>query len=247
MVYNIPNHNVIGMEALQQNRLKGRRLLVEALGYATSNVNEKPKTFNDGECTICLTRLDKAHSAPKLTLPCGHIFHGECICQWANFKNENLTLDAIFPTQGRRISYFKQGQYTFSCPTCRDEFAGDVFDRLKIKKVIAKVHALYNGDTCIHYITDPLELLAYIPKSELTKDGKIAVRWGYYTEALNKLWRAGHTDVWATKEEGGQFLLNSNYKQFERITKDGKRITGQRPPLQIVDLDELQELLNAVK
>jgi len=189
------------MEALQQNRVKGRRLLLGALGYATSDVIDKPKVFNDGECTICLKRLD----------------------QWANFKNENLTLDAIFPTRGRRISYFKQGQNRFSCPTCRDEFTRDVFAGLKIKKVIARVHALYKGNICIHYITDPLEPLAYIPKSELTEKGKIAVRWAYYTEALNKLWRAGHTDVWAVKEEGGSFLLKSDYKQFDRITKDHRQ------------------------
>jgi len=196
------------MEALQQNRVKGRRLLLGALGYATSDVIHKPKVFNDGECTICLKRLDKdgcgtsgrspsgRSPSGRLTLPCGHVFHGECICQWANFKNENLTLDAIFPTRGRRISYFKQGQNIFSCPTCRDEITRDVFDKVKIKKVIARVHALYK---------------------------KIAVRWAYYTEALNKLWRAGHTDVWAVKEEGGNFLLKSDYKQFDRITKDGKK------------------------
>ena len=214
------------MEALKQNRVKGRRLVVEALGY---NVNAKQKTFNDGECSICLKRIDKdgcgaaCARSGQLTLPCGHIFHGECICQWAIFKNENLTLDDIFPTRGRRISYFKQGQNIFSCPTCWNEFTRDVFDKLKIKKVIARVHALYKGDIWIHYITDPLEPLAYIPKSELTEKGKVAVRWAYYTEALNKLWRAGHTDVWAVKEEGGDFLLKSDYKHFERVTKEGKK------------------------
>lgn len=230
------------MESLQQKRLRERRALLEALSY---NVDEKPKVFNDGQCTICLKRIKK--NCEQLTLPCGHRYHSHCICQWANFKNENETVDAIFPVRSRRISYYKEGQNIFSCPTCRDEFTRDIFDGLKRKKVIAKIHALYKGDTCIHYITDPLEPMAYIPKSELTQENKIAVRWAYYIEALNKLWRAGHTNVWATtEEEGGHFLLSSDYSDFDRITKDGKRITGKRSPLKIIDLDDLQKLLNDV-
>ena len=43
---------------------------------------EKPKTiFNDLECSIC---FENFHDKPKIFLPCGHSFHGDCILKWFN-------------------------------------------------------------------------------------------------------------------------------------------------------------------
>ena len=68
---------------------------------------ESPEPSNTIDCVICLEQIDIYCSNPKQKtqcLPCGHVFHENCIEEWFKSKEENA---------------FANEPVKLNCPVCR--------------------------------------------------------------------------------------------------------------------------------
>ena len=168
---------------------KERKALLNALGVKI--IYEYPRDYHKTECSICLKKIKKGE---QLTLPCGHVFHGECLKHWAIKNTKNGICDCHQPVSNRRINLFKQGENIFSCPCCRVEYTRDVYTS-EIKTIIAKVHFKNKGDNVIHYITDPMDTLNFVPSSNIKND-RINQKWGTILAVLKISWEKGNNDIY---------------------------------------------------
>ena len=75
------------MSNKSQNERKERKALLNALGVKI--IYEYPRDYHKTECSICLKKIKKGE---QLTLPCGHVFHGECLKHWAIKKHKERNM-----------------------------------------------------------------------------------------------------------------------------------------------------------
>lgn len=214
-------------------------------------VIDGPKEMPEGtECSIC---LEKIKPGTQLTLECGHIYHGKCCKTWANYNYNNKIVDMIHPTNNRKICYFKLNHNIFNCPQCRTEYTRDPFDDFNIRKIHAKIHSTYKGERFVHYLTNPMDITAYIPLSELEADGKIGDKWALYVSILIKVLQTKGKDLYPVKRlhPSPEFLLRSDYVMWAPFGKDGKPTTdtaglglAEEHLYELVELEDLSVVLN---
>lgn len=234
------------MPKTSQSNRKERQALLKALCGKIRC--EYPPEYHKTECSICLKKIKKRE---QLTLQCGHVYHGECLKHWAVKNTNNGKCDCHQPVSNRRINLFKQGENIFSCPCCRLEYTHDVYTS-EIKKVIAKVHFKHNGYNVVHYITDPMETLNFVPSSNINND-HIDQKWGTILAILKMSWEKGNNDIFGhvRLHPEPEFILQN--KNISLPPLDDEKGMPKEPikdkDLLIyreVEIDELENLLNDV-
>ena len=156
----------------------------------------KQPTLGDYECTMCLTEITKGY---ELELDCGHKYHGDCLRQWATRSKPDAQYDCIVPLPNRKIHLFSEGENIFSCPCCRVEYTHDVHTT-RILKVFAKIHFQNKGKTVVHYVTDEMETVEFVPMSNFVDGsgtGRINGKWATILAILKKSWENGTTNIYA--------------------------------------------------
>ena len=93
-----------------------RQAILNAIGAQIVAV--PPPEFKKCECAICLKRIRKGE---QLTLPCKHVFHGECLRKWATKDKTHGVCDLIKPVPCRRTFLLDEGENIMTCPCCRTE------------------------------------------------------------------------------------------------------------------------------
>jgi uncharacterized protein YqgV (UPF0045/DUF77 family) len=63
----------------------------------------------------------------------------------------------------------------------------------EIKKVLAKIHV---GDM-VHYITDPMETVIFVPLKDFDEDECVSGKWATILSLVKKAWETGETDIYA--------------------------------------------------
>jgi len=234
------------MPKSSQNDRRERKALLKALGVKIRY--EYPPEYHKTECSICLKKIKKGE---QLTLQCGHVYHGECLKHWAIKNTNNGECDCHQPVSNRRINLFNQGENIFSCPCCRIEYTHDVYTS-EIKKVIAKVHFKNNGYNVVHYITDPMETLNFVPSSNINND-HINQKWGTILAVLKMSWEKGNNDIFGhvrLHPEPEFILQNKNISLPPLDDEKGmpKEQIKDKDMLiyREVEIDELEQLLNDV-
>jgi hypothetical protein len=234
------------MPKSSQNDRRERKALLKALGVKIRY--EYPPEYHKTECSICLKKIKKGE---QLTLQCGHVYHGECLKHWAIKNTNNGECDCHQPVSNRRINLFNQGENIFSCPCCRLEYTHDVYTS-EIKKVIAKIHFKNNGYNVVHYITDPMETLNFVPSSNINND-HINQKWGTILAVLKMSWEKGNNDIFGhvRLHPEPEFILQN--KNISLPPLDDEKGMPKEPikdkDLLIyreVEIDELEQLLNDV-
>ena len=221
-----------------------RQALLNAMGAKMVAIH--PPEFKKCECAICLKIIRKGE---QLTLPCKHVFHGECLRKWATKGSTCGTFDVIQPVLCRRIFLFNEGENIMTCPCCRVEYTHDIFTN-EIKKILAKIHLRNNGSKVVHYITDYRETLEYVPINEEDGCTGISNKWATILSLLKTAWESGDTDIYAVerlKPEREFVLTNDHFILPPLENKSGlpKEIEGTTELIyRMVDVAELHQLLN---
>lgn len=238
-------HTYIMPKSNKKDR-KENQALLKALGVKMRY--EYPPEYHKTECSICLKKIKKGE---QLTLKCGHVYHGECLKQWALKNTNNGECDCHQPVSNRKINLFKQGENIFSCPCCRLEYTHDVYTS-EIKPVIAKVHFKNKGDNVVHYITDIMETLKFVPLSNIKND-HINQKWGTILAILKTSWENGNNDIYGhvrLHPEPEFILRNKNISLPPLDDEKGmpKEYIKDKDLLlyREVEIDELEQLLNDV-
>jgi len=235
-----------GKRVFEPDESETTQQILKSLGCVILQPKALPK---DAECSIC---LDKIKPGTQLTLECGHIYHGKCCQTWANYNYNNKIVDMIHPTNNRKICYLKLNHNIFNCPQCRTEYTRDPFDDFNIKKVWGKVHSTHKGERFVHYITNPMDVTAYIPLSELD-EGRIGDKWAFYTSVLIQVLQSNDKDLYPIKRlhPAPEFLLRTDYVMWKPLNKDGtfdKKNSGDGDHLyELVEIEDLSDILNDVK
>ena len=205
----------------------------------------RKNTSDYHQCGIC---LDSIKTRDQLILPCGHVFHKACLCTWSNRNTPDGVADIILPFDGKRkIAFFKKDTNIFTCPTCRIEYTNDVFDDLKINKVLAKIHMTYNNEQVVQYITNPLQTMAYVPFSDLIEnETKINRRWVIQLALLKKAWEKGNTDIYAARRllPEPEFVLTNDHFKLCPLNKDGTAKPISNGALMAYELVSVEQLVN---
>ena len=178
------------------------------------------------------------------------MFNSSCIRQLALKSDSKMGILEFKKTiKNRRIHLFKKGENIFTCPCCRIEYTHDVMT-CEIKRVSAKIHLKDKDDDIVHYITDPMETVIFVPLNELDADDCANGKWATILSLLKNAWERGITDIYALKrlEPDPEFVLSNE----PSILPPLDRITGM--PLNIgekqllifrhVEVEELEALLN---
>ena len=124
----------------KQQDKKERQALLKAMGLKLISIS--PPEFMKTECAICLKKI---HKGEQKTLPCGHVYHGNCLCKCATKNTPDGAMQIQKPIQNRRINLFKKQKTKKTCPCCRVEYTHDV-DSMDIKQVLAKIHMKDKGE-----------------------------------------------------------------------------------------------------
>ena len=201
------------------------------------------KNCQDCECSVCFEKVNKKD---VITLECGHTYHNSCLTQWEIKKYENTTIDMKIPVRHRTIHCFNEGENIFTCPYCRMEHTHD-FKTSTIKPALARIHMMENDKKVIHYITNPMETIAYVPRKDVEGDF-INDRWAVILAVLKKGWENGRKDIYAIKKDNEISFTFSNLcvpsqnkdGKFEKIpeSQDKKERISE-----IVDINEIHLLL----
>ena len=221
-----------------------RQAILNAIGAKLVVV--PPPEYKKCECAICLKKIRKGE---QLTLPCKHVFHGECLRKWATKENKNGVYDLIKPMPCRRIFLFNEGENLMTCPCCRTEYTHDIFT-CEIKKVLAKIHLKKDNDKVVHYITDYRDTLEYVPTQEEEGDTGISGKWATILTLLKQAWENGDTDIYAVERltPEREFTLTNEHVILPPLDKQ----TGNVKPFadntnivyRMIDIKELGKLLN---
>ena len=141
------------------------------------------------QCAICLKRI---HRGEQFRLGCGHIYHAPCLKEWGTRTAVNGVYNGVRPCRSRTINLYKEGENIFTCPCCRIEYTHCACTA-KIRKVLAKIHV---GDM-VHYITDPMETVIFVPLKEFDEDECVSGKWATILSLVKKAWETGKTDIYA--------------------------------------------------
>jgi hypothetical protein len=224
---------------------KERQAILNAMGLKMVII--PPPEYHKTECSICLRKIRKDE---QKTLECHHVFHGECLKQWATRTTPSGEIDCNRPVKNRRINLFKKGENIFTCPCCRVEYTHDVYTH-EIKKVLAKINVKNKGEDVVHYITHKFDTMAFVPFSEITNDNHIDGKWATILTLIQNAWERGDTDIYAMKrlEPEPEFVLTNDYQKTPPLNKitgvPKKEIkNGQLMVFRMVEVDELGGLLN---
>ena len=192
----------------------------------------------------------KIHKGEQKTLQCNHMFHSSCIRQWAlKSDSKTETLEFKKPIKNRRIHLFKKGENIFTCPCCRIEYTHDVMT-CEIKRVFAKIHLKDKDDDVVHYITDPMETVIFVPLNELDADDCVNGKWATILSLLKYAWERGDTNIYALKrlQPDPEFILTNDHLKLPPLDKTtGMPINMDEKQLLIfrhVEVEELESLLN---
>ena len=231
------------MPKTNQKDRRERKAVLNALGLKMV-VIQQPE-YHKTECSICLKQIRKGE---QLTLQCGHVYHGECLKNWATRNTPSGQMDCIRPVSNRRIHLFKKGENIFSCPCCRIEYTHDLYTR-EIKKVLAKVHLKNQGDDVVHYITDPMETLIFVPLSNITSD-RINQKWATILAILKTSWEKGNNDIYGhvRLHPEPEFILQNKSISLPPLDEKGMPKTYIKDKdlliYREVEMDDLDHLLN---
>ena len=240
------------MSKLTKQNKKEHQAIMKALNI--KKVIFPPPEYNKIECSICLKKI---HKGEQKTLECGHMFHSSCILKLAlKTANDTGLCECRRPAGTRKINLFKEGENIFSCPCCRIEHTTQ---NNEVKRVLAKVHIEDKGKYLIQYITDPMEMLAYVPLSEISGDKnicKISDKWASILSTITSAWERGDTNIYAmyrSHPEPEFVLSNSKVKMppLDKITGQIKKelfddINKAFMVHRMVNVDELNALLNDI-
>jgi hypothetical protein len=221
--------------------------MLDAMLHALKN-GGGPIECEHCDCAICLKKI---HKGEQLTLDCGHKYHGDCIRQWATRTKPDAEYDCIVPLPNRKIYLFNEGENIFSCPCCRVEYTHDIHTT-RILKVFAKIHFQNKGKTVVHYITDEMETLEFVPMSNIiNKTGKITGKWATILSILKKSWETGTTNIYAQYrlEFEPEFVLRNKNIPIPPLDDIKGMAKGyikhdQLLSYRAVDVDELEDLIN---
>jgi hypothetical protein len=222
-----------------------RQAMLHAMGLTASF--EYPSEFKKTECSICLKKI---HKGEQLTLECGHKYHGQCLRQWATKNKKDSKYDCLVPLRNRNIYLFNEGENIFSCPCCRVEYTHDIHTA-KIKKVLAKIHFKNKGKTVIHYITDEMETLEFVPMSNFVDGtGRITGKWATILAMLKQSWEGDSKNIYAQYrlDLEPEFVLRDldialpPLDDIKGMPKE--HIQNQVLTYREVEVDELRDLIN---
>jgi hypothetical protein len=173
--------------------------------------------------------------------------------KWSNHAFNIYIINGVEPFRNRKIRYFKEGHNIFNCPMCRTEYTRDSFDDYKIKKIVAKVHSIYNDERYVHYLTDIMDVSGYIPLSELGENGRIGDKWAVYIGLIGKIIeKKGDIDLYPAKRltPHPEFILKSNSVNYKPLDKNGKRtedaFTITDYQFELIKIKDLSKVLNDV-
>ena len=177
------------------------------------------------------------------------MFHGCCLKQWALRNSKDGSREFQKPIRNRRIHLFKKGENIFTCPCCRIEYTHDAVTN-DIKQMFAAIHLDIKGDDVVHYITDPMETIIFVPSTEFGDDDCVNGRWATILSLLKYAWERGTKDIYALKRlhPGSEFVLTNDHLKLPPLDKTtGMPININEQQLLIlryVEVDELNELLH---
>jgi len=201
----------------------------------------------DCECGIC---FDSIKPKEELRLPCNHIYHVNCISKWGNRKTPDGEMEVIVPCEGtRKIALFKTDVNIFTCPECRTEYTHDVLDNFKVKKVLAKIHLIHEGEPVAQYITHPLQTMAFVPRDDLIDtETKINRRWIIQLALLKKAWERGDKDIYAMKRLSPEpeFVLTNKHLNLCPLNKDGTTKQIPNRTLMTYEMVSVEELVRII-
>ena len=239
------NKKYINIRMLAYIKLKHNQKAIKQIQKIVAEIpsSTTPKTIN-AECPICLKKI---HKNEQKTLECKHTFRTQCIFKWA-LKNDSKTAFKT-PVKNRHIHLFKKDSNIFTCPCCRIEYTHDVRTS-EIKRVFATIHLKDKDDDVVHYITDPMETIVFVPLSELDADDCVNEKWATILSLLKYAWERGDTNIYALKrlQPDPEFVLTNDRLKIpplDRIT--GMPINKDKKQLLIfrhVEVEELEALLN---
>ena len=191
------------------------------------------------ECAICMENINTHKS---ITLECGHTFHKTCLNDWNVAQLDGKPVSIITPLNTILkpddpivMTIHLNGTGLTKCACCRTEHTmiGDVDadGDLIPKKVLGKIRfAQFNGETPVQYITDPRDLVWYLPKNATSK-----MKFDMWRPVLMSL-MAGIADGTSTeidamycnccnKNCSGMFLLNKEIRKICKGCEDPAVVT----------------------
>ena len=120
----------------------------------------------------------------------------------------------------------------------------------EIKRVFAKIHLKDKDADVVHYITDPMETVIFVPLNQLDANDCVKGKWATILSLLKYAWERGDTNIYALKrlQPDPEFVLTNDRLKIpplDRIT--GMPINKDKKKLLIfrhVEVEELEALLN---
>ena len=229
----------------KSTRRRERQALLNAMN-AQIVVVQPPEFKKKCECAICSKTIRKGE---QLTLPCKHVFHGECLRKWATKGNTNGMYDMMKPVSFRRIFLFHEGDNIVTCPCCRAEYTHNIFTG-EIQNILAKIHLRNNGSKVVHYITDYRDTLESVPSRG--EDGNIGIssKWATILSLLKNAWESGDTDIYAVERLSPEreFVLTNDHFMLPPLEKTSGLPKQNEGTIELtyrmVDITELNKLLN---
>ena len=96
-----------------------------------------------------------------------------------------------------------------------------------------------------------MEIVAYVPLSEIGADNNICKKWGIILSLLKYAWEKGDTDIYAMLrlEPDPEFILTNKIPPLHKETgrlREELIIKGQPMIYRMVDVKELNEQLNNI-
>ena len=140
----------------------------------------------------------------------------------------------------------------FSCPCCKCEYTPNICND-NINKVLAKIYFKIKGVDFVHYITNPIEIISYVPCSEITADGHISAKWVEILDIMRTSWEIGDMDIYAVirlTPEPEYILCNNRLKipPLDPLTGSPKNNIKHRDlkAFRMVEAEEINLLINDI-
>ena len=208
---------------------KERRIRKQNKGLSTQepdrNSDDAAPTQEVEECAICMEGINTSKS---ITLDCGHTFHKSCLNDWNIAQLDGKPVNLITPLNTRSkpnepivMNIHLNDTGLTKCACCRAEYAMiggvDAHGKIVPKKILGKIRfAEFNGEIPVQYITDPRDLVWYVPKNSTSK-----IKFDMWRSVLMSL-MAGIAD--GTSTEIDAMYCNCGNKQCSGIMLFNKEL-----------------------